>query len=146
MRRVHLLLVLIVTIGASVPAQAQDPLPPIVTAGLEAYRQEGPSAALDVWLQGWAAETQKEAKSRLLGPMEEIVRIAGAPSGFDYLGPAVLGPHTRRVFVVLLHEQRPAFLRLDIYRTAAGEWRVLNVTVNTEPGQVFPEQMLVPHP
>lgn len=145
MRRVHLLLVLIFAMCAHVPLRAQA-LPPIVTAGLEAYQREGPAAALDAWLQGWSAETQKEAKPRLLGPMQEIVRLAGAPAGFDYLGPAVLGPHTRRVFVVLLHEERPAFLRLDIYQTPAGVWRVLNVTVNTEPGSVFPEEMLVPRP
>lgn len=143
MRRVHLLLVLILTMGASVPAQAQDPLPPVVTEGLEAYLENGPAAAMELWTRSWLPEVRKDGVPRLLAAFAEIGRMSGPPIGHVYLGSAAFGPHVRRAYVVLLYRDRPAHLRLDIYE-ANGVWSVLNIVVHTDPSQIYPAEMLVP--
>jgi len=123
-------------------AAAQEIVPPLVTRGLNAYRYGGPEAALDAWMAGWPAETP-EAKSRMLGTLKEIETVSGPITGYDYLGVAEWGAHTRRIYFTLLGRDRPAFLRLDIYQ-GGSTWRVLNVTINTDPAQVFTTEMLSP--
>lgn len=133
---------LIVIAAAAAPARAQDP-PPIIVAGLNAYRTSGPAAALATWFQGWSQEAAAQAKPQLLGVLEQIDAVAGRMNGYDLLGSAHWGPHAQRIYVVVLHEQRSAFYRFDVYLAAAG-WRVLNVTVNIDPAQVFPPEFLLP--
>ncbi|HYH81468.1 MAG TPA: hypothetical protein VEX86_16815, partial [Longimicrobium sp.] len=58
-------------------------------------------------------------------------------------GAAEWGAHARRIYFTLLGRDRPAFLRLDIYQIGS-TWRVLNVTIHTDPAQVFTTEMLSP--
>jgi len=143
MRSVFLALIA-VFLSLPVRAAAQDIVPPLVTRGLNAYRYGGPAAALDEWTAGWPEATSSEVKSQMLGRLKEIETITGPITGHDFLGAAQWGAHTRRIYFTLLGRDRPAFLRLDIYQTGS-TWRVLNVTINTDPAQVFtPEMLSVP--
>jgi hypothetical protein len=122
-------------------AAAQELVPPLVTRGLNAYRYGGPEAALDAWMAGWPDEPSAQAKSQMLATLKEIEAVTGPVTGHDYLGVAEWGAHTRRIYFTLLGRNRPAYLRLDIYQTGS-TWRVLNVTINTDPAQVFTTEML----
>jgi hypothetical protein len=142
MRRLHLLPLLILALCAR-PLQAQEALPPVVREGLEAYRNDGPAAALGTWARNWTDEAREDAMSRMVAGLQDIVQVSGTPIGYDFVGSAVMSPHVRRIYVVLLHSERPAYLRLDVY-LVDGAWRVLNLNVNTDPVEVFPVEMLVP--
>jgi hypothetical protein len=142
-RRFRLLLVLVSALCAGVPVHAQHVPPPVVTEGLEAYLESGPAAAMELWTRNWLPEIRKEGMTRLLAAFEEIGRMSGPPIGHDYLGSAAFGPHVRRVYLVLLHRDRPAHLRLDVYEND-GVWSVLNIVVHTDPSAVYPAEMLVP--
>jgi hypothetical protein len=125
------------------PAAAQESVPPLVTRGLNAYRYGGSEAALDAWMAGWPVEAAPEAKSRMLATLKEIEVETGPITGHDYVGAAEWGAHARRLYFTLLGRNRPAYLRLDIYQ-AGSTWRVLNVTINTDPAQVFTTEMMSP--
>ncbi|HEX8832076.1 MAG TPA: hypothetical protein VF705_12960 [Longimicrobium sp.] len=126
-----------------VRAAAQGIVPPVVTQGLTAYKLRGPEAALEAWMAGWPAETIPPAKERMLGTLKEIETVDGPMVGYDYLGTAEWGAHARRIYFTLLGNDRPAYLRLDVYQSD-GTWRVLNVTIHTDPAQVFTTEMLSP--
>jgi len=124
-------------------AAAQDIVPPLVTRGLNAYRYGGSEAALDAWMAGWPDEPSAQAKSQMLATLKEVEAVTGPITGHDYLGAAQWGAHARRIYFTLLGRNRPAYLRLDIYQSGS-TWRVLNVTINTDPAQVFTAEMLSP--
>jgi len=121
----------------------QAPPPAIVTQGLDLLRTSGTSAALDAWLKGWSDESAVAAKSQLLPVLDEIQRVAGTVSGSDFLGSADWGPHTRRLYFTVLAKNQPFYCRFDVY-LAGGEWRVVNVTLHTNPAEVFPPGLLMP--
>lgn len=128
---------------ARVRAQQGAPPPPIITQGLDALRTSGANAAMDVWLKGWPADAAASAKPPLLGGFEQVQGVTGQVSGYDYLGSADWGPHTRRLYFTILGKDRPFYMRFDVYLTGGG-WRVLNVTLNTDPTEVFPPGLLTP--
>jgi hypothetical protein len=139
----HRLLLLIVLFLTPECLTAQEEAPEIVLQGLQTYQSVGAPAALDVWLRGWSAADATSAKSQLLPLLQQVEEATGARKGHDVIAVVALGTHFRRVYGLLLHEQRPVYLRFDVYRVAQ-DWRVLNLTFNTDPAQVFPAEMLIP--
>ena len=147
MRRAKLagvVLSLALAFGSTRAAAQSVAVPPIIRTGLEAIRTGGVEAALDAWLDGWGAEAASSGKAQLLPTFREIETVCGTFTGYDALGTAAWGPHTLRMYYVLLGKQRPAYLRFDVYQSD-GRWRVLNVTINTDPAQVLTPEMLAPH-
>lgn len=132
------MLLVLIPVGAH--AQ-QVPPPPIVIRGLEVLGTSGPSAALDEWLKGWPADAA--LRSQLLRFFEDVQAYAGKAKGYDYLGAAEWGSHTRRLYFTVLGENRPYYVRFDVY-LAAGGWSVVNVTMDTDPARVFPPELFIP--
>ena len=144
MRRLVFVFASLLLAFAPLRASAQQAPPPgIVTQGLDLLTTAGPDAALDAWLKWWPADTRAGAKAQLLGGLTQIQTVTGQARGYDFLGSADWGPHVRRLYFTVLAKDRPFYARFDVYQTS-GEWRVLNVTLNTDPAEVFPPGWLMP--
>jgi hypothetical protein len=122
--------------------QANGP-PAVLTSGLDAYRANGAAAALDLWLKGWPVSEDSTARATLTASLQQVEGIAGRMTGYDVIGSASWGEHTQRVYVVIQFERRPLYARFDAYDSGRG-WRLVNLTWNAEPQDVFPPEMLMP--
>lgn len=132
------LLLLVVPAGA-----AAQPVPELVSRGFAAYETGGYSAALDAWLAGWSPDDVAPVKAGFEPVFQQMEEQAGRYVGPELLGTAGWGEHARRVYALVLYEERPLFARFDLYQVD-GQWRVLNITLNTDPERVFPPGLLVP--
>jgi hypothetical protein len=142
-RRLGLALAVVLAMLSPVAVHAQLAPPAIITEGMDLLRTSGADAALDRWLKGWPPETIPSAKAPLLRAFEQVENVTGAVTGYDFLGTARWGPHTRRLYYTVLAKNRPFYMRFDVYLTGE-EWRVLNVTLNTSPEDVFPPGFMMP--
>ena len=140
------LLLLSVILLRPAPASAQTDLsdvPAVVTDGLAAFVAEGVDAALDVWLQTWPDEDVAVGRPQLRSAFQRLHEQAGSLMGHDFVGSAPWGQRARRVYFVMLYEKQPVYARFDVYR-ATNEWKVVNLTVNTDPALIFPPDLFVP--
>jgi hypothetical protein len=93
-------------------------------------------------MRGWDAESIAQARTQLANTFGELEQVAGRAMGSEVLSTVAWGTHVQRTYVVYLNERRPLYGRFDTYLTG-GDWKVLNITVHTDPAQVFPPDMLV---
>ena len=125
------------------PVSAQSDVPDVVTDGLAAYAGRGVDAALDVWLESWSDEDRAVARPQLRTVFQRFDEQAGPMLGYDHVGFARWGERAGRVYVIMLFENQPIYARFDVYRPT-NRWNVVNVTVNTDPAQVFPPELFMP--
>ncbi len=121
-------------------AQAAD-VPPIVTAGLEAYRANGLRAALDVWLKDSPVGGNPAATTQLVQGLAPIEALYGRMIGHDILRTVNIGPHVRRVYAALLFERGPLYAFFDCYQTPRG-WIIPGFLTNTKPQEILPPALL----
>lgn len=136
------LLLLCVLLPASAQAQSAEPTG-LVVEGLEAYATRGTDAALEVWLTGWSAEDDAVARPQLRNLLYRFDEAAGAMLGHDIAGMASWGDRAGRIYAVMLYETQPIYARFDVFMPDS-TWRIVNVTINTDPAQIFPLDMFVP--
>lgn len=136
------LLLAILLLALPVAASAQ-PVPELVSRGFAAYETGGYSAALDAWLAGWGPDDVAPAKAGFTPVFQQMESQAGHYVGSELLGTVGWGEHARRVYALVLYEERPLFARFDLYQVD-GQWRVLNMTLNTDPERVLPPGLLIP--
>jgi hypothetical protein len=141
-------------VGVVVPAAAQTgarpaltdtaqsaEVPPIVVAGLDAYRASGIRAALDVWLKGSPVGANSAATEQIIQGLAPIEASYGGMIGHDVLRTVAIGPHVRRVYVTLLYERGPLYAFFDCYRAAQG-WIIPGFLSNTKPQEILPPALL----
>ncbi len=138
--RALLLTILLLTVPAAAGAQ---PVPELLSRGFAAYETGGYAAALDAWLVGWGPDDVAPIRAGFEPLFQQVEAEAGHYMGSEFLGTVGWGEHARRVYALVLYEERPLFARFDLYQ-ADGVWRVLNLTLNTDPERVFPPGLLVP--
>lgn len=135
------LVVLCAVVPVETSAQAND-VPPLVTAGFDAYGAGGADSAIAVWFQG-APLDNEEARATMHRAFETMHRQAGNLHGYDVLTSFAIGSRVRRVFAVMHYDVRPGFLVLDVYHSPSG-WTLQNIAFNDTPEKVFPTTLLVP--
>lgn len=138
--RVLLLSMLLLAVPAA--ARAQE-VPALLTRGFAAYETGGYSAALDAWLVGWGPDDVTPVKEGFIPVFQQVEDQAGHYVGSEFLGTVMWGEHSRRVYALVLYEERPLYARFDLYQID-GTWRLLNLTVNTDVERVFPPGLTVP--
>jgi hypothetical protein len=138
-------LIAMVCAGTEVRAQSAVPNPvspaPIVTAGLKAYVAQGPASALTLWLEGSQADSA--VYQTLHENFSALVEQLGRPVGYDVVRVWSVGPNFQRTYLVLRHEQGPAFAYLEYYQAPRG-WIMRNITFNTDLKAVFPAALAAP--
>jgi hypothetical protein len=141
MRRIPWLLCLALYLPL-LPALGQTPPPPIpgiVAAGLQAYRNNGPEAAIAAWLKGSPIEGSKEALAQA-NQLREIQDFYGNYRSSDLIAAHAISPTTHIVYIVMNFDKGPLFGKFLTYRTGQG-WIVASFSFNTAPDQVLPASM-----
>ena len=121
-------------------ATAEVALPPIVTAGVEAYKTGGAQAAISAWLKGSPLEGERQAQlqSALLLQIESVYGkfVSAVPIATFEPSPGVT-----LLFVGLRYEKGPVFAKFLTFK--AGEKEVLvSFKFNTTPEEILPGPLL----
>lgn len=129
---------LLLTFGKCVGAGAQEPVevPKIILSGLEAYKAEGPEAAIKAWLKGSPLEGSKDALTQA-NNLHQIQDYYGAYKAFDPIRSRSLSPTTRIIYLTMDYEKGPLFAKFVAYRTEQG-WILTSFTFNTKDELIIP--------
>lgn len=117
------------------PAQ-QSELPAPIESGLRDLTAGRCTDAFTAWSQNWTGPDNVGKQQSLVAGCDVLGRL-GTLHGYDVLRVIDVGPHVRRVYLVLRYELQPVYLMLVAYRPAA-EWKVNTVNWNTLPDKVLP--------
>ena len=124
---------------AAVGAAQTPELPPVVRAGLEAYKHQGAAAAFHTWLLGSPIPEAQILSTKAAFDQMEIGY--GHMVGYDVLRVLPLGPHVSRTYVAMLYEKGPVYIFFDCYR-GADRWTMTAFYFHTRPDSVLPRSML----
>jgi hypothetical protein len=130
-------LLLSVVLGTSAVAQPPaDEIPPVIKAGLEAYKVEGPEAAIKAWLKGSALEGSKDALSQA-NVLRQIQDYYGSYESFEVISTRNVTKTTQIVYLAMNFQKGPVFARFMVYHAADG-WVSVTFTFNTKSEAILP--------
>ena len=129
---------LLLAFSQCVRTNAQEPVevPKIILSGLEAYKAEGPEAAIKAWLKGSPIEGSKDALTQA-NNLHQIQDYYGAYKTFDTIRSRNLSPNTRIIYLILNYEKGPLFAKFVAYRTEQG-WILVSFAFNTKDEIIIP--------
>ena len=141
----RLLTLAIFAVVAARPVLQTPEVPPVVRAGLDAYKAGDIGAALDVWFKNSPAPRQTIPTTR--GAFEQVEASYGHMTGYDLLEVVPFGTHATRTYAILLYEKGPVYAWFDCFKTGDG-WILTGFLFNTKPDLILPATMLghVPQP
>jgi hypothetical protein len=135
--RLYLCLAAIVSALVAVPAPAQNQpagVPPVITAGLDAYRNVGIDQAFRAWLRDSPLHWDPAIAAPLHAAQEEY----GTFESWDVIDVRSLSPTTRIAYLVLDYQQGPVFAKFVVYRTEQQGWVVTNLKFSLDEDAVLP--------
>jgi hypothetical protein len=134
---IGLLLCVFASFGSRAAGQAtSDDLPKIIVSGLDAYKADGPEAAIKAWLKGSSIEGSRDAISQS-NVLRQVQDYYGAYKSFDRISGRTITPTTRVLYLALNFEKGPLFAKFVIYRTDSG-WILVNFVFNTKEELILP--------
>jgi hypothetical protein len=119
------------------PASAQNTnasLPPVITAGLDAYRNIGLDQAFRAWLRNSPLHWEAAMATPLHAAQEEF----GTFESWDVISARSLSPSTQIVYLVLNYQQGPAFAKFVVYQTEQQGWVVTNLKFSVDEEAILP--------
>jgi len=116
-------------------ATVNPDLPPVITLGMEAYRQSGAGEAVKAWLKDSPLQSTRDSIKEV-NNLRSVESYYGAFQNFDVISSKDLSSRTRIVFVAMNYERGPLFARFVAYRTQ-GEWILTNFDFNTDERQIL---------
>ena len=136
------LVVSLITTLAVSPLAAQKPeTPPIVIAGLQAYRAFGRDSAIATWLRGSPVEGQ--IGNQVNRGLQDVETAYGSATGGEILANVAIGTRVVRSYVVVLFTKGPMYAWFDCYRRD-NSWIIVGFLFNTRPQEILPPSMLAP--
>ncbi len=132
-----LLLALAPYVRAGAADTSSEEVPKVVLSGLDAYKAEGPDAAMKAWIKGSPIEGSKEALSQA-NNLRQIQDFYGAYKTFHFIQSRNLGPTSRMIYLALDYEKGPVFGKFLVFRAEQG-WILTSFLFNTHPEQILPE-------
>jgi hypothetical protein len=133
------LLFLLMTVPSGLAAQRPE-IPAPVQRGLELLQVDSAEAAVAIWSAAWTNSTDAGKAAAILAGFRQLAQLGGRVRAYDILGVESVGPHIRRVFVLLRYERLPVFAQLVAYDRGLDtpSWMVATVSLNTDPHEVLP--------
>lgn len=139
--RTALSLALLATVG-STTGLAQSP-PALVINGLTAMVDQGPQLAVETWFRGSRLENDGGTKQTFVEQFQLFARQAGGVLGHDLVHVHQLGPNYSITYAIIRYETDPLFIAIDVYNGQGG-WRLMDIKLNDNAGEVFPKALLEP--
>lgn len=127
----------ILSLAAALPAPAQNPspgVPPVITAGLDAYRNVGIDQAFRAWLRNSPLHWDPSIAAPLHAAQEEF----GVFQSWDVIAVRGLAPRTRIVYLILDYQDGPVFAKFTTYETEQQGWIVTSLKFSQEEDAVLP--------
>jgi len=124
-------------VPSSRPARAQgQPLgiPPVITQGLDAYRNTG----LDQAFRAWMRNSPLRWTPSIAAPLQEAQQEFGAFSSWELIDIQGISPHTRVVYMVLDYERGPVFAKFLAYDTSQQGWVLTSLRFSMDPDAILP--------
>jgi len=132
-----LVLILAQHVRAGTPQPDPDEIPKILLSGFDAYKAEGPEAAIRAWLKGSSIEGSKDALSQA-NVLRQVQDYYGSYKTFELIQSRNLTPTTRVIYLALNYEKGPLFAKFMVYKTAEG-WILVNFSFNTKEEFIIPK-------
>jgi hypothetical protein len=124
------------SLRAATSQPASDEVPKILISGMEAYKNEGPEAAIKAWIKGSPIDGSRDALSQA-NVLRQVQDFYGAYKSYELIKSRDLTPTTRILYFTLDYEKGPLFAKFLIYRTEQG-WIVVNFAFNTKEEVIIP--------
>ncbi len=125
---------------AQMARAAADEPPPVVIAGLDAYRTNGLKGAYEIWSKG-SLENDKGSRDMVLTGLGQVESAYGKMTGYDIVKTVPIGSVVKRVYLVVHYERGPVYAYMDCYNTAE-KWLVTDLLFHTKANLVFPPKLL----
>src|SRR5690349_16889235 len=126
-------LALAAVLGGQAP---QRDIPAPIIEGLTSLSAGHCSEAFVAWSRGWTGPDDVGKQEQLRGSCDVLARF-GKLQGYDVLRVVDVGPHVRRVYLVLRYEIQPVYMMLVAYQPTDA-WKVITVNWNTIADKVLP--------
>ncbi len=139
--RLSFLLLILFSVQAVLPASAQNrnaPVPPVITAGLEAYRNVGIDQAFRAWLRN----SPLHWDPALAAPLHAAQEGYGTFESWDVIAARALSPTTQIVYLVLNYQDGPAFAKFVAYQTEQQGWVITNMKFSLDEDAILPPPTL----
>lgn len=117
-------------------------LPGIVYAGLNAYRNGGPQAAIQAWVKSGPLDGSAEASSDI-GALAQLQEAYGAYRSFDIIHSYNLTGRILVIYLALNFEHGPVFSKFVVYRSEA-TWVVTELKFSPDDDAILPVVPEVP--
>ena len=130
--------------ASALPLAAQREIPKVIRDGLEAFPTQGVEGAVRVLTPGWTSEDDRRKQDYVIQTLTGIAEATGRPTGSDIAYVHKVSEHVRKFYVVLLFEKMPVYLNLTAFQPIGGDWRVVNLSFNTNMKEAFPAWMADP--
>jgi hypothetical protein len=124
--RLCLCLAVIFCFCTAIPAGAQNAnpvLPPILTAGLDSYRNVG----LDQAFRAWLRNSPLHWEPAMAAPLRAAQEQYGTFESWDVIDDHALAPTTQIVYLVMNYQQGPVFAKFVVYQTEQQGWVVTSL-------------------
>ena len=131
-----MLLILGQSVWAATPDSDANKVPKVIQSGLDAYKAEGPEAAIRSWIKGSSLEGSKEALSQA-NVLRQVGDYYGAYKSFEVISSRNVSPNTRVIYMEIDFEKGPLFAKFVVYR-AAEDWVLVTFTFNTKEELILP--------
>ncbi len=131
-----LLFVLLPFASRSAAQAASDDLPKVIVSGFDAYKSDGPEAAIKAWVKGSSLDGSRDAISQA-NVLRQVQDYYGAYKSFDRINSRTLTPTTRVLYLSLNFEKGPLFAKFVVYRAESG-WILVNFAFNTKEELILP--------
>jgi hypothetical protein len=141
-RSASALLLTLVALQFATRLSAEEPSgPPIIATGFNAYKTEGPQAAVKAWLKGSPLEEDKEAINNANRTLNEMHDLFRPYKSFDIIERHRMTPSIEMLYVAINYERAPMFGKFLVFRRA-DSWIVTTFTFNTNADKVLPASLL----
>lgn len=124
-------------------ARAQKPgsdeIPRVILAGMDAYKTDGPEAAIKAWLKGSPIEGSRDALSQA-NIMRQVQDYYGTFKAFELISSKSLSPSNRIFYLSLNYEKGPLFAKFLVYRSQ-DSWIVVSFNFNTKEEVIIPSNL-----
>jgi len=113
-------------------------VPPIIVAGMDAYKSKGPDEAVKAWIKGSPIDGSKEAMSQA-NNLRQVQDFYGSFLSFDVVSTREISPSVHILYLVLNYEKGPLFAKYILYRSGT-EWILTSFVFNTSETAILPYQ------
>jgi PPE-repeat protein len=136
------LLTAVLIIAPGIAVSDDLAVPKVISAGVDAYKKEGPSSALTIWLTDSPLAGDKAAQSQA-AQLSAIETYYGKLLSAELIKLYRISPSSKLTFMEAQFEKGALFMKFLTFNTGKNEV-VTTFLFHTDPAQILPSDLLYP--